>query len=338
LPTLVLQQFRAGKINEDTCEDFIFSDDDFVAVIDGSTDKTGIRIEGRTGGAIVAETVRSVLMDKQLMPVDATFEDWVVLTTAAIDRKLVDIDWPKYIARPAASAVVYSNNRREIWRVGDCHFRIEGMNHLGGKPIDDAAAARRKQVIEEAIASGTTIDEIRANDIGRKAVMDLLKDQANHANVDGELGYPVFNGNPIPPSLLEAPVDVPPASICILCSDGIDFPHETLQESLEQQQRSYEADPLRIGLDGCRPSTKALAPGAERHDDQSYVNFMTSPDTGKMPAEELARMRAEITNFMKWEKRRRLFFRYTGLEPFVNRMRFHKLMASFPPRKPTHKD
>ncbi len=275
--TVVLQTYLAGKSSPEACEDVIFHDRDFVAVIDGTTDKTGIRIDGRTGGLIVAETVRNVLRDRQALPANASFEDWVTTTTEAIRNKLNDIGWPQDDQRPAASAVVHSRHRGEIWRVGDCHFRIDGVNHLGGKEIDEVNSEIRREALQRAIDGGASVEQLLSNDVGREAIADLLKRQHLHANeTESGFGYPVFNGDTIPPTLLEAPVPVNENNFVVFCSDGIDFPHETLQESLIQQRRSYEADPLRMGLDGIRASTKGLALGAERHDDQAYVSFMPS--------------------------------------------------------------
>lgn len=327
--TLVLHTYVAGKASPETCEDMIYHDRDFVAVIDGATDKTGIRIDGRTGGLIVAETVGDILRDRKALPANASFEEWVAITTEAVRKKLVDIGWPQDAQRPAASAVVHSRHRGEIWRVGDCHFRIDGVNHLGGKEIDEVNAEIRKEALQRAIADGATVEQLIANDVGREAIAGLLERQHLHANEpDSRFGYPVFNGHAIPQSLLEAPVPVNTNNFVVLCSDGIDFPHETLAESLAQQQRSYEIDPLRIGLDGARASTKGLALGAERHDDQAYVAFMPSPP---VTSQDLALNDAWNRQLARDARKRQLLRRF-GLLGIVNYFAFRRLMKGFPRR------
>lgn len=275
--TAVLQTYVAGKISPDACEDFLHADADFIAVIDGASDKTGIRVDGRAGGWIVGKAVKDCLHDREKIPADIAFEEWVARTTGFIDGRLKEMGWPEDVQRPAASAIVYSRHRGEMWRVGDCHFRIDGVDFLGGKAFDDMVGETRRAVLQKALDEGASIDKLRADDIGRTAILDTLRDQYLCANNPGhDLGYPVFNGDPIPAEFLERPHPVSAGSLVVMTSDGFDFPHETLEETIERQRISYEKDPLRIGADGGRASTKALTEGAERHDDQCYVSFMTT--------------------------------------------------------------
>ncbi len=275
--TVVLQTYVAGKTSPDACEDFLFVDGNFIAVIDGASDKTGTRVAGRAGGWIVGKAVKDCLQDREKIPADIAFEEWVARTTSFIDGRLKDMGWPEGVQRPAASAIVYSRHRGEMWRVGDCHFRIDGVDFLGGKAFDDMVGETRRTVLQKALDDGASINDLRADDIGRAAILDTLRDQYLCANNPGhEMGYPVFNGDPIPTEFLERPHPVSAESLVVMTSDGFDFPHETLEETIERQRISYEKDPLRIGADGGRASTKALAEGAERHDDQCYGSFTTT--------------------------------------------------------------
>jgi len=281
IPTL--DTYLTGKISAELCEDFLHVDADFVAVVDGASDKTGTRVNGRAGGWIVADAIVECLQDRQCVPSDASFDQWVATTTEFIDRRLKDMGWPADVQRPAASALVYSRRRGEMWRVGDCHFRVDGVDHMGGKEFDDMVGGIRRDILVKAIQDGADIETLRNDDSGRKAILELLQHQFLHANEpDSRYGYPVFNGKSIPSELLEAPVAIPVGSFVVMCSDGFDFPHETLHETISRQRVSYEKDPLRIGTDGGRPSTKALPKDAERHDDQCYVSFLSlAPPTRK---------------------------------------------------------
>lgn len=324
-----LDTYVAGKASAEICEDFLHVDADFVAVVDGASDKTGTGVNGRAGGWIVANAIVECLKDRAHVPSDASFEEWVTQTTDFIDRRLRDIGWPIDVQRPAASALVYSRRRGEMWRVGDCHFRVDGVDHMGGKEFDDMVGAIRRDALIKAIEGGAEIDTLRAADVGRDAILDLLRHQHLHANEpDGPLGYPVFNGYRIPKHLLEAPVRIPANSFVVMCSDGFDFPHETLHETISRQRVSYEKDPLRIGTDGGRPSTKALPEDAERHDDQCYVSFLSpAPPTRQSldDKEAWGRMLAR-------QARRRRLLRRFGLLNILNYLAFRRLMRSFPKR------
>ncbi|NTF23524.1 hypothetical protein G6L37_34705 [Agrobacterium rubi] len=325
IPTL--DTYVAGKLSSDGCEDFLHIDHDFIAVVDGASDKTGTRVGGRAGGWIVANAIVECLKDRNQTPADATFVQWVASTTAGIDRTLKLLGWPKDVQRPAASVIVYSRHHGEMWRVGDCHFRVDGVDFLGGKLFDDNVGDIRREVLLKAIEDGADIESLRTDDIGRRAIQGLLDLQYLHANAaTSEFGYPVFNGDPIPPEFLEAPTMIPAGSFVVMCSDGFDFPHETLVETISRQRISYEKDPLRMGTDGGRASTKALSAGAERHDDQCYVSFLSvTPPTKPNQADKEAWSR-----MLERQARRRHLLRRFGLLDIVNHFAHRRLMRGFP--------
>lgn len=323
IPTL--DTYVAGKVSAEACEDFLHVDADFVAVVDGASAKTDTLVAGRAGGWIVADAIVECLKDRNQIPAQATFEQWVAATTSFIDRRLKLLGWPKDVQRPAASAIVYSRHRGEMWRVGDCHFRVDGVDFLGGKLFDDNVGEIRRGVLLKAIDEGADIEALRTDDIGRRAIQGLLNLQYLHANAaTSEFGYPVFNGDPIPPEFLEAPTTIPADSFVVMCSDGFDFPHETLAETISRQRISYEKDPLRIGTDGGRPSTKALAADAQRHDDQCYVSFMAPRlirEQDREPTEAWNRM-------LKRDANRRMWLRRFGLLGIANHFARRKLLKS----------
>lgn len=269
----IVESYCEAKLSSDLIEDFMVADQDFISVVDGATDKTGHRVNGVFGGQFVARTIAEAMTKRAVIPDDSTFLEWVSVITNVVDRALSDAGWPSDLPRPCACCVTYSRFRREIWRVGDSNFRIDGVDHIGGKKIDDIISEHRAAMMLAALADGSTVVELLANDIGRQAILPMLRDQHRHANnPDSPLGYPVFDGRVIAPGLLEAPVAVPSGAFVVLTSDGFDFPKDTLKATIELQRLSYEADPLRIGLDGARPSTKGIH-GLNRHDDQTYVSF-----------------------------------------------------------------
>ena len=272
----ILQTYLAGKVSPELCEDFLSVNDDFVTVVDGATDKTGHRIEGQTGGRFIAAAIAALMEDRSAVPAYTDFTGWVAALTEGAASALARAGWPDGIPVPCASVVTYSRARRQVWRVGDCGFRLNGVDHVGDKEIDRITGGKRAEITRALLSAGRTVEELLEEDPGREAIMDILRGQYVHANnAESELCFPIVNGRPIPLGHLEFPVEVPDRSLLVLCSDGFDFPADTLAETLDAQAKSYLADPLRIGLDEAKPSPKALRTGMARHDDQAYVLIRT---------------------------------------------------------------
>jgi hypothetical protein len=271
----VIETYCHGKGEQGANEDFLVVTKDFVLVVDGATDKTGHLVEGMKGGRFVAKAVAD-LHETVGIPADICMVDWIATVTKKVDSELKRVAWPEHIQRPAASVLVYSVARREFFRVGDCHYRVDGVDHQGGKEIDDLHGKIRAEKLKACLFSGITIDDLLEADPGRGLILDSLANQFKHANaLDGVLAYPVVNGDRVPSHLIELPVSVPEGSFVVMTSDGFDFPKDTLVETMAAQATSYKADPLRIGLDGARPSTKGLVSGFSQHDDQTFVSFRT---------------------------------------------------------------
>ena len=271
----VSERYCHGKGSQDANEDFLVVTDHFILVVDGATDKTGYIVEGMKGGKFVAKAVAALHQSPELPP-NIDMMGWIAAVTMKVDDELKRVSWPVDVQRPAASVLAYSIQRREIFRVGDCHYMINGIDFLGGKEIDDMHGDARAEKLKACLAAGKDVSDLLENDPGRDLILDSLSTQYKFANaLEGRFAYPVVNGDPVPPALMEAPMAVPEGSFVVMTSDGFDFPKETLAETLLAQKQSYELDPLRIGLDGARAATKGLVAGMGQHDDQTYVSFRT---------------------------------------------------------------
>jgi hypothetical protein len=246
-----------------------------VLVVDGATDKTGYVVEGMKGGRFVAKAVVDLHQSGELPP-GIDMAGWITAVTRKVDDELKRVSWPTEIQRPAASVLTYSVHRREMFRVGDCHYQIDGLDFPGGKEIDDFHGDTRAEKLKACIVAGGCVADLLENDPGRDVILQSLATQYKYANAtEGRFAYPVVNGDPVPAKLMEKPVAVSAGSFVVMTSDGFDFPKETLAATLKAQESSYIADPLRIGLDGARAATKGLVAGMTQHDDQTFVSFRT---------------------------------------------------------------
>ena len=168
--------------------------------------------------------------------------------------------------RLCASAIIYSNRRREIWLVGDCQCLIGDELCENPKPYEQTLAEMRAQKVSELLAAGKTPDEILTDDQARAAIIPQMLHEMQNQNKT----YAVIDGFPIPETRVPViALDFRPWQI-VLASDGYPFLCPTLTESearLDEQRRN---DPLNIGK---FKATKGFTPGFNSFDDRSYIRF-----------------------------------------------------------------
>ena len=168
--------------------------------------------------------------------------------------------------RLCASAIIYSNRRREIWLVGDCQCLVGGELCENPKPYEQRLAEMRAQKVKELLAEGKTPDEILADDQARAAIIPVMLQEMQNQNKT----YAVIDGFPIPEARVPViTLDFRPWEI-VLASDGYPFLCPNLAESearLDEQRRN---DPLNIGD---FKATKGFTPGFNSFDDRTYIRF-----------------------------------------------------------------
>lgn len=257
----------SGKPTEDKKEDRLVVTEHFVAVIDGATSSGPIG--DRPGGIVAAEAVAAAV--ERLDP-EATARSFVDAATAAIASAIGS--WTDTSAmRPSAVAAVFSAARGEVWRVGDCHLRIDGAAHPGGKEIDHVGYAFRCAVIKARLRLGQTTVEAER----RIATMDqpfrpLVTAQHAFLNLDSDdpLAYGGLCGTHVPDRFIEV-FAADGAREIVLASDGFLSPAPSLANGLAEIARVREADPLMIELaEGSRP----FPPGRDYFDDTTYARII----------------------------------------------------------------
>lgn len=263
----ILEQFVRGKHPDDgLCEDVVVATDQLVAVVDGATDKAGLRFP-TSDGASTGGRFAALLLAEELSTLEPGTppRDAVAALSRALDAAIVAQagQLPAY-ARPSASVVVYDHVLGRVWRVGDCSFRLDTSAHLGGKTIDrvtaDFRAAYLATLDEAAPADGT--------DPGREVILPLLRRQADLANRPGEFGYGVLNGMPVPAEFIEQVVVDPSVRDLVLASDGYPTLPGTLKDAEDNLRAALEADPQCVAE---LRSTKGLMAGLRSFDDRAWV-------------------------------------------------------------------
>jgi len=262
----ILESFcETAKATPAANEDRLVLTDDFAAVIDGATSSGALH--GVAGGIVAAEAVAEAI---RALPAEATAWEFVELATRRLAERIGALD--PMLARPSAAAVLYSAARREVWRVGDCHFRLDEREHNGDKPLDRLAYGFRCAVLRAELALGrTTLEREQARPVLEQPFRPLILVQHAYANLaeDDPLAYGALDGRPVPDKFIEIH-PIGDISEIVLCSDGFPGAPATLGEGLEALRRLRADDPLLIrDYLGSRP----FPAGSAYFDDTTYVRL-----------------------------------------------------------------
>lgn len=253
----ITEQFICGKHTAADCEDGIIITNDFAAVIDGSTSKTPKRLDpsmknGRFAMLLISEYIKQ-------MPADYTMNNFCRGITLRIAEEYakrgIAEDMAKHPEeRLTASAIIYSNSRKEVWMVGDCQAIIDGEHYDNSKPYEQEIAMQRATLIK--------------NGMSPKEARCAIEPQLIKAMLEGQnRQYAVIDGTPI----YMPGTRIVTASHCVvLASDGYPTLLPTLHESEEALAQHLTDDPQNI-TDFI--ATKGLVEGNVSFDDRAYIKL-----------------------------------------------------------------
>lgn len=253
----ITEHFICGKHTAADCEDGIVITNDFAAVIDGSTSKTPKRLDpsmknGRFAMLLISEYIKQ-------MPTDYTMNNFCRGITLRIAEEYakrgIAEDMAKHPEeRLTASAIIYSNSRKEVWMVGDCQAIIDGEHYDNSKPYEQEIAMQRATLIK--------------NGMSPKEARCAIEPQLIKAMLEGQnRQYAVIDGTPI----YMPGTRIVTASHCVvLASDGYPTLLPTLHESEEALAQHLTDDPQNI-TDFI--ATKGLVEGNVSFDDRAYIKL-----------------------------------------------------------------
>ena len=267
----IIESNITGKKSRETCEDGLVITDDFVAVIDGSTSKTPMRLDpemknGRYAMMLISQYIREKLK------AEASVDDFCQGITSYIYNKVYE---PLGVAerleqhpeeRLTASAILYSKTRREVWMVGDCQAIICGQLYENGKPYEQEIAEKRAFLIKQGMAPAEARKQIEP-----LLVKTMLEGQnKNYTVIDG---FPIYRDGVKVVSLdSEIHSDNTKTSVAeiVLASDGYPFLKPTLAESEKALEEQLAHDPQNINT---FIATKGIVEGNKSFDDRTYVRL-----------------------------------------------------------------
>lgn len=266
----VIERFVEGKIAGRMCEDMIVVTPNFGVVIDGASDATGAVFAGRSGGRFAAETIVAAIHELDAGCTAREFADQLTRSLAErladeVGEIAADTRWP------GATAVCLSFERNEVWRVGDCSFRVDDELHGGTMRVASAVHHYRAAFNTALLQSGVSRDVILSEDPGGVAARRLTDIQQHLSNEIGPWGYGVINGRRVPDEYLGVTPLHDSVGEVVLASDGYPRLEATLAESERELQTLLNADPC--GIDELLGMGKSLRPGANSIDDRSFLRL-----------------------------------------------------------------
>lgn len=281
----VAEVHQQGKHPDQTrCEDQIVTADIF-AVVDGATDKSGLRYR-LNGDDVSAGKFAAVTVAEYLRTVTAGTDPHDVIAAAAahLDAAML-AQHPSitYEQRANCMLSIYDPALHTVYGLGDCwHGYRRATGELAQRQeqlaCDDILVRMRSLVHQTLAAHGTPWSpESNTPDPGREAIMPVLRIQAALAHTSGHFGYGVLDGRPVLPQHLhvsQLPDDV---TEIVLATDG--YPALIVDDAMdlvhaeEYAERLLKEDPLCIGpLAG----TKGMNAGQLAHDDRSWLKIVSS--------------------------------------------------------------
>lgn len=265
----IVESVVVGKQSvEALCEDGIVSTPEFVALIDGATTERGHEIAGRSPGRFAMETISTAI---RTLEADAGAASAVYkLSHALVDALAGHGVKPGALA--SACVLIASVRRREIWRVGNSGFVIDGTPYPQQWSLVDIPSRMRAAYLRALLRAGsTTTEDLAAHDLGAELIAPLLRIEHVFRNrLDaGELAYAAVDGLDVPDALIEQ-VPLPAEAEVVFASDGYPVLAPTLAEAEAYLQTSLAEDPLRIHR---HPEVRGVSRGHVSYDDRSYVRF-----------------------------------------------------------------
>jgi hypothetical protein len=278
----VKERFIESKTgNAWLCEDAVFVNDYFAAVIDGATSKTKALPDGSSTGRKASELLFHAFSS---IPEDSGPRGMMDRLNQAIrdfyvSEGMLDKVSTEPACRLSATVIVYSGYHRKIFRVGDGTALIGDAPLAEGKAVDRLTSEVRAFYLESEIRRGKTIRELLERDTGREFILDLLKRQMLFQNSLSSSPYSYFVIDGFFPS--DAPVEEYPVSEdvtdIVLSSDGYPVLLPTLAETERALARILRDDPLCFRA---FKTTKGVYKGNLSYDDRTYLSIDVSKDIG----------------------------------------------------------
>lgn len=271
----IIEKFLKGKAkNPLLCEDAFVINDSFIAVIDGSTNKSEFKIKDKSPGKFIAEVIQDALYS---CPHDYNIEEIIDFINTRITSIYKEMNLyekfknSSYIT-PNAAMVIFSIYYNKIWIIGDCQCLVGNTLFENPKIIDEITANARSLYIAAELKSGKTLNDLLEHDAGREYIIPLLRKQYSFLNTKDNTPYTFSAITGFFINLQDVrEIDIPDhTQQIVLASDGYPILKGDLEDSEMELERIILEDPLCYNI---FKSTKGVIKGNSSFDDRTYIRF-----------------------------------------------------------------
>lgn len=273
---LIEKNLIGKRPDPELCEDGIFFNGDFAAVIDGCSSHKGSPFGSRSSGVIAKGLLLGVL---ETLPCESTMQEAFAACNKAIalwyaEKGLLEVMKEDPGRRCSAYMTVVSRYRREVWVLGDCQALIDGQLYTHAKPIDTLMENLRALYIEVELQKGSSEDEIaRTMEPIQARLAEQMAFQSLFQNTEKQSSFSYYvldgfftNFAAVQVVKLEGhPKDI------ALGSDGYPRLHASLHTSELELASLLKEDPLCFRENR---STKGLGEGNRSFDDRAYLRVL----------------------------------------------------------------
>lgn len=274
----VIEHFCLGKNGDPSGgEDRIYIGQDFVAMFDGVTSRGRTVIEdfsigGLTAGAWAAETLCEAVGSLHAKAdIAITVEHLTEKILVGLEAAGVDGNAWGWAA--AAQTVIYSNHRKEIWRVGDIMVALHGIQLPDTPtPVDEPLKLFRAAALEALLASGKTVEDLRQNDPTRQMLSPLLELQEhlrNHDERNNPFAYGLIDGRHVPVWAYQV-IPIEEGDVVVFATDGYPCVLPTLDASEKHLADVLALDPLLFRV---HRSFRPVSDDLVSYDDRAFLKF-----------------------------------------------------------------
>jgi hypothetical protein len=272
----ILEQQLVGKRGSDElCEDGLFCNEHFAAVVDGCTSHQKLDGIEERGGLIAKRCILQALAC--LNGSETKVEVFRSLNASILDwyrqKGFEEQAYANPNMRCSAYVAMVSINRREVWVLGDCQALYGKTLLTRHKAIDTLMEQVRVFLVEQALVTGHTRQKLLDNpEYIQTQLESLMQKQPSFQNIKGDYrySYTVIDGffssydEILHEKLPATPIEV------VLASDGYPRIFPTLAESEAALEQQLANDPLMVET---HCATKPLLPGNVSFDDRSFLRL-----------------------------------------------------------------
>ncbi|MDQ3098523.1 MAG: hypothetical protein M3Q44_02145 [bacterium] len=271
----IVEQFIESKTGRiETCEDAIYADDNFIAIVDGVSSKTDKKWNNKTPGQIAVNCIIDCI--PTIDPNAEAFEFFSACNSSIhnwYDTNTITIEMAYHINhRCGASMIVYSQAKRQLWIIGS-GLAIIGTEYINSPLlIEDICSQVRSYFIQSEIIRGVPEEELKILDTGREYIKPLLVRQIMFQNSDipSDFNFYVIDGffkNPQGVQIADIPENL---KEIVIASDGYPEIFDSLDKTELFLKNVIKDDPLCYKR---YKTTKGVQQGNISFDDRSYVKI-----------------------------------------------------------------